>query len=155
MTQAKNPPSGLYKRDYYGWVQDQVQALRARRVEDVDWENVAEEVEDLGKSERRAIESQLVRLIEHLLKLQFAPDAVVKSNAREWELTIRDARLMLRRLLEQSPSLRPQMPEMFQFAYQRGRLVALRKTRLPDDAIPESCPWDVEEVMDEVFWPRV
>ena len=153
MAQVKILPSALYDRDYYGWVQDQVQALRAHHVEDVDWENVAEEIEDLGKSEKRSLESQLVRLLEHLLKLRYATGTGARNNARGWELTIRDARLVVRRLLEENPSLRSQLPEMLQFAYQRGRLGALRKTRLSDDDVPELCPWDVEQVIEEAFIP--
>jgi Domain of unknown function DUF29 len=69
MTSMRNPSSDLYERDYYAWLQDQVRALREHRSEDVDWENVAEEIEDLGKSERRGISSHLATLVEHLLKL--------------------------------------------------------------------------------------
>ena len=72
MHSDKAPGSELYDRDYYAWVQDQVDALRQHRIEDVDWENVAEEIEDLGKSQRHSVESQMVRLLEHLLKLQYA-----------------------------------------------------------------------------------
>ncbi|MBV8359083.1 MAG: DUF29 domain-containing protein [Deltaproteobacteria bacterium] len=68
MASIKNPSSDLYERDYYAWLQNQVQVLRDHRIEDVDWENVAEEIEGLSNSEQRAIESQLARVAEHLLK---------------------------------------------------------------------------------------
>lgn len=147
----KAPGSELYDRDYYAWVQDQVDALRRRRIEDVDWENVAEEIEDLGKSQRQSVESQMVRMLEHLLKLQYAGGTMRKNNARGWQLSVKDARLVLRKLLDQNPSLSPQLAGMLPYAYQRGRLAALRKARLPDHAIPESCPWEVEQVMDDNF----
>src|SRR5919108_445155 len=72
MSSAKISSSELYDHDYYAWIQDQVRALRERRIEDVDWDNVAEEIEDLGKSERRGIRSQMARLGENLLKIQYA-----------------------------------------------------------------------------------
>ena len=154
MDSHKATASDLYERDYYAWVQDQVDALRQRRIEDVDWENVAEEIDDLGKSERYSVESQMVRALEHLLKLQHTGATIRRNNARGWQLTIKDARLVLRKLLEQNPSLRPQLAEMLQFAHQRARLAALRKARLPDHAIPESCPWGIEQVMDDNFLPK-
>ena len=72
MASIRNSSSDLYERDYYAWLQDQVRALRERRIEDVDWDNVAEEIEDLGKSERRGIRSHMARVVEHLLKLACA-----------------------------------------------------------------------------------
>ena len=83
--------SELYDRDYYAWIQHQVQALCERRLEDIDWANAAEEIEDLGKGERRGIRSQLARLLEHLLKLQYARGAFRTNNRRGWELSIKGA----------------------------------------------------------------
>src|SRR5690242_5125409 len=133
--------SELYHRDYYAWIQHQVQALRERRIEDIDWTNAAEEIEDLGKSERRGIRNQLARLLEHLLKLQYARGASQVNNSRGWILSIKGARIAIEDLLNESPSLRSQLPEMLAQAYQTARLEALRKARLPDEAVPESCPW--------------
>ena len=87
----RNSCSDLYERDYYAWLQDQIRALRERRIEDVDWKNVAEEIEDWGKSERRAVESQLARLVEHLFKLQYTYGLSRDYNARIWRLSIRGA----------------------------------------------------------------
>ena len=145
--------SELYDRDYYAWIQHQVQALRERRVEDIDWTNAAEEIEDLGKSERRGIRSQLARLLEYLLKLQYARGTFRANNRRGWELSIKGARIAVDDLLNDSPSLRSQLPEMVAQAYRTARLEALRKARLSDEAIPESSPWTVERVMDDNFLP--
>ncbi len=145
--------SELYDRDYYAWIQHQVQALRERRIEDVDWANAAEEIEDLGKSERRSIRSQFARLLEHLLKLRYTHGNPRTNNRRGWTLSIKGARIAIEDLLNDSPSLRSQLPEMLAQAYRTARLEALRKTKLPDEAIPESCPWTVEQVMDNSFWP--
>jgi hypothetical protein len=145
--------SELYDRDYYAWIQHQVGALRERRVEDVDWANAAEEIEDLGKSERRGLGSQLARLLEHLLKLQYARGTHRKNNRRGWQLSIKGARIALEALLNDSPSLRAELPEMLAHAYRTARLEALRKARLSDEAVPESPPWTIEQVMDEGFLP--
>ena len=91
MALVRNSPSDLYERDYYAWVQDQVEALRERRIEDVDWKNVAEEIEDLGKSEKRALRSLLVRLVEHLLKIEHAPVKVLSENLRGWQVSVRSS----------------------------------------------------------------
>jgi len=145
--------SELYDRDYYAWIQHQVQALRERRVEDIDWANAAEEIEGLGKSERRGIRSRLARLLEHLLKLQYACGTFHANNHRGWELSIKGARIAVEDLLNDSPSLRAQLPEMLAQAYRTARLEALRKARLSDEVFPESSPWTVEHVMDDSFLP--
>lgn len=153
MASITNSPSDLYERDYYAWLQDQVRALRERRIEDVDWENVAEEIEDLGKSERRAIESQLARLTEHLLKLKYSHGIFRDYNTRGWQVSARSARFAIQKLLKESPSLRPRLAEMLADAYLAGRIEALRDPGLSDDELPASSPWMVEQVMDESFLP--
>ncbi len=153
MASAKVSSSDLYDHDYYAWIQDQVRALRARRIEDLDWENVAEEIEDLGKSERRGIKSQMARLVEHLLKLKYARGILRRYNAKGWQLSVKGARTAIRHLLDESPSLRPQLAEMLIQAYEIGRIDAQREARVPDSAIPESSPWTVEQVMDDNFVP--
>ncbi|MBV8453820.1 MAG: DUF29 domain-containing protein [Deltaproteobacteria bacterium] len=145
--------SELYDRDYYAWIQHQVQALRERRIEDVDWANAAEEIEDLGKSERRGIRSHLARLLEHLLKLQYSRRTPRANNRRGWTLSIKGARIAIEDLLSDSPSLRLQLPEMLAQAYQIARIEALRKARLSDETVPESSPWTVEQLMDDSFLP--
>ncbi|MGH7933124.1 MAG: DUF29 domain-containing protein, partial [Candidatus Binataceae bacterium] len=130
MASAALSPSELYERDYYTWLIEQARAIRQRRVEDLDWTNLAEEIEDLGKSEKRELRSQLVRLIAHLLKFAYATDQAFESNRRGWELTIRSARFDVGTLLEESPGLRDKLEEIFPAAYQRARLDALKATRL-------------------------
>jgi Domain of unknown function DUF29 len=95
----------------------------------------------------------MMQVLEHLLKLQHAGGTVRRNNARGWQLSVKDAQLVLRKLLAQNPSLRPQLEEMLEFAYQRGASRHWRKARLSDRAIPESCPWAVEQVTDDGFLP--
>jgi hypothetical protein len=107
MASMRNSSSDLYERDYYAWLQEQARALRERRIEDVDWENVAEEIDGLSRSERRCISSHLATVVEHLLKLEYACDIFREYNARGWRVSIRAARRQIRKLLNESPSLRP------------------------------------------------
>src|SRR5437899_4344236 len=149
MPAITNSPPDLYERDYYAWLQDQVRALRERRIEDVDWENVAEEIEGLSNSERRGIESQLARVTEHLLKLHYMRGISRDYNARGWRLSVKGARFVVQKLLGESASLRPRLAEILPDAYYIGRLEALRTRNLSEDKIPETCPWTVEQVMDD------
>jgi Domain of unknown function DUF29 len=153
MASIKNPSSDLYERDYYAWLQDQVRALRERRVEDVDWENVAEEIESLGKSERRGIGSHLATVVEHLLKLEYASGIFREYNTRGWRVSVRSARRQIRKLLNESPSLRPQLEAMLVDAYEDGRIEALRERTLKENILPKTSPWTVEQVMDDSFMP--
>ncbi len=153
MASARISSSQLYDHDYYAWIQDQVRTLRERRIEDVDWENVAEEIEDLGKSERRSVQSHLENLIEHLLKLSYTRGTTRARNARLWEGTGELARLRIRHLLDESLSLRPTIGELFPHAYKAARITTRVALKLPRNAIPETPPWTLEQVMDDSFVP--
>jgi hypothetical protein len=146
-------PSELYERDYYSWTREQARALRDHRSEDLDWEHVAEEVEDLGRSERRSLQSQMARLIAHLLKLSSAAPNVRRGNQRLWELSVRGARRASERLLHENPGLKPELPKILAAAFEDARDEALAELRLPDSAIPETSPWTLEQIMDAEFSP--
>jgi Domain of unknown function DUF29 len=150
---AQVEPPDLYERDYYAWIQKQVRALRKHRVEEIDWANVAEEIDDLGKSEKHSVESQMARISEQFLKLAYASARIKSQNRRGWELSIRGARHQIRKLLRESPSLRRKTPELFADAHETGRTAALIALNLPDSALPETSPWTVEQVLDDGFVP--
>ena len=143
--------SDLYEQDYYAWIQKQVRAMRQRRLKEIDWDNLAEEIEDLGKSEKRSIECRMAQIVEHLLKIAYAPARMKSSNRRGWELSIREARRQIRRRLSESPSLRRQTLPMLPHAYAGGRNAALIALNLPDSALPESSPWTLEQILDNSF----
>jgi hypothetical protein len=130
MSSITNSLSDLYERDYYVWLQSQVQALREHRIKDVDWENVAEKIEGLSNSERQVVGSQLARLTEHLLKLQYMRGISRYYSARGWRLSVRGARFAIQKLLKDSPSLRRKLDEKLPDAYYSGRLEALRNPGL-------------------------
>jgi hypothetical protein len=143
----------LYEHDYYGWILDNVHAIRERRFEDVDWLNVAEELEDMGKSERRAFRSQLARLLTHLLKWSYEPEGR-RLSEHSWRATIAHARKSVRELADESPSFKPQMQDFFSAAYSDALAQAVAETNLPKRTFPAACPWTLDQVMDDDFWPE-
>jgi hypothetical protein len=153
LASAPLPPAELYERDYYTWTQEQARALRDHRIEEVDWTNVAEEIEDLGKREKRALRSQLVRLLGHLLKFAYAREVMWAHNSRGWELSIRGARNEALMYLDENPGLPPHAAQIFRSAYESARLEVMRTLRFPDTAIPETAPWTFDEIIDHGFLP--
>ena len=154
MGRTKPSPSRLYDHDYYAWVQAQVRALRERRTEEVDWDNVAEEIDDLCKSEKRAIESHLETLIEHLLKLAYTRRLARTRNARLWEGSASLARVRITRLLDENPSLHAKLEQIFVAAYETGRIRAFSTIKVPKESIPTAAPWTFHQIMDDDFVPK-
>jgi hypothetical protein len=126
-----------YSRDFYQWTQETAQALRERRFDDVDLEAAAEEIESLGRSDRRELGNRLAQLMMHLLKCQ----AQVERRTRSWKSSIQVQRDDIAELLEDSPSLRAQMPELIRRAYKKAVQMAIRDTGLPASTFPARCPF--------------
>jgi hypothetical protein len=108
-----------------------------------------EEIADLGDEQRHAVSSQLCHLLHHLLKWRYQPTHCSPS----WRRSIRQARHAIARRLEQSPSLRQTVPTLLEGEYRRARREAQDETGLPLATFPESCPWSVDQLQDEDFWP--
>lgn len=142
-----------YDRDYYGWIQHNVHAIREGRFKDVDWPNVAEELEDMGKSERRALRSQLARLLAHLLKWSHQPEAR-RLSEHSWRATITHARRSVRELVEESPSFKPQLNDFFSAAYSDALDQAVEETNLPMKTFSAASPWSLEQALDADLWPQ-
>jgi hypothetical protein len=134
-----------YDTDFYAWTQDTAQAIREQRWNDLDTENLLEEIESVGKSERRAIGSRLQILLAHLLKRQYQTD---KHN-RNWDMPIREQGLQIGDLFEENPSLCAQAEELIQRAYRVARVRAARESGLAEDIFPMACPWSQEQVLEE------
>lgn len=142
--------STLYDRDYYTWALEQARALREQRIKDLDWENLAEEVEDLGKSERRELQDRLEVLLGHLLKWQLQP----KRRSRSWSATIAVQRVKIRQLLDLNPGLKPSIPTLVAQAYEPARVEVVSRLSMAPQAQPsKSCPWTFDQLMDEQFRP--
>jgi hypothetical protein len=138
-----------YETDFYAWTQAQAAAIRAKDWATVDLEHVAEEIESLGNEQRHAVRSHLRVLLWHLLKWAAQPD----HRGASWRTSILNARVEIADRLEDYPSLRPQVPALLASAYPRARRLASTETGLPLATFPETCPWTVEQVLDEDFWP--
>ncbi len=138
-----------YDTDFYAWTNEQAALLRAGRLSEVDVAHVAEEIESIGRGERRELVSRLAVLLLHLLKWAQQPDRRSKS----WRLTIEEQRRQLARHLRDDPSLAASLDEAMRDAYGDAVLRAERETELPRDMFPWSCPWSFEQVGDDAFWP--
>jgi hypothetical protein len=139
----------LYDRDFHAWTEQQARLLRSDQVRDADLVHIAEEIETLGASERRELESRLKVLLMHLLKWRHQPDA----RSSGWIGTIDEQRDQIDTLLRQSPSLRRLVTEYMGYAYPKARRSAAHETGLPQALFPEQCPFVEEQVLDPEFWP--
>ena len=149
MPQASQP-GGLYERDFSAWVEDQVGALRSGQTHRLDMENLAEEMEDMGRSQRRAVKSALIIILSHLLKYRYQPDRRTNS----WRATIREHRRRVRDELADSPSLRPHVERILDDCYQDARESAADESGLPIGTFPAACPFVLEQVLDRSFLPE-
>lgn len=141
----------LYETDVYAWSQHQTALLRAEEFEQVDWNNLIEEIESLGVEQLHKVESHLIRLLQHLLKWQYQP--AKRAIGRSWQLTIVEQRSSLQRVLRKNPTLRARLPDIIIEVYPDAVKLAVIETGLKHNNFPADCPWSVEQIMDEEFWP--
>jgi hypothetical protein len=142
----------LYDHDFYAWTQEQAALLREGAVHDLDVTNLAEEMESLGKSDRRALGSHLRNLVLHLLKWHAQPTG--RHPGPSWRSSIRNARAEIAVLLDDSPSLRREVPGLLVRWYPLARLDAADETGVPLATFPDTCPWTPAQVLDDAFWPE-
>jgi len=124
----------LYERDFCLWVEEQVRLLKEGRLEQLDLVNLIDEIRDLGIREKKAVKTNLVVVLKHLLKYQYQS----RGRSRSWLSSIVEHRRQLRDDLATSPSLRAYAREQFEECYQHGRRQALIETGLADEALPRS-----------------
>lgn len=139
-----------YDVDFSRWVRDTVRLLREKRWEEVDLERLIEEVEDLGKSERRAISSQLERILIHLLKWEYQPQRRTDS----WLDSITDGRIQIQKILKENPSLKSFPGTRLAEDYEDARRYAARQTQLDIDTFPLECPYAIAQILDEEWLPE-
>ncbi|MEH2040661.1 DUF29 domain-containing protein [Nostoc sp.] len=143
--------SHLYEKDFYGWTQKQVSLLKTQQWEQLDTLNLIEEIETLGRRERQELRNRLGVLLGHLLKWQFQPEK--RSNS--WLGTIREQRVQIKLLLQDSPSLKPYLDEVFFSVYELGLALAIRETELGENIFPEICPYTLDQTLNPKFLPNV
>jgi hypothetical protein len=139
--------SDPYEDDIAAWSERQADALRRRASNEIDWDNVAEEIESLGRSDRREIRNRLAVICEHLLKWQFQPE----QRSGSWRGFVIEQRTRIAGLIEESPSLTSYPASVLTRAYADGRAKAAAETDLLD--LPDACPWTVPQLLDPEFWP--
>lgn len=137
-----------YETDFYGWTQQQAQILRNQQISNIDWNHLAEEIEDMGRSEKRELGSRLEILIMHLLKWQFQPNL----RSRSWKLTIKEQRLRLEKLLKENPSLKFNIENVTENTYPLAVISAEKETGL--SSFPENCPYNLTEILSPEFFPE-
>ncbi len=138
-----------YDTDFYAWATEQATLLREGRFAEADIANIAEEIDSMGRSEKRELTSRLTVLLTHLLKWQLQPG--YRGNSRC--LTIRDQRSEVADHLKDSPSLRPSLAEAMLAAYHRAVGAAERETGLAETMFPASCSWSPDQVVPDGFLP--
>ncbi|PWR20671.1 DUF29 domain-containing protein [Zavarzinia compransoris] len=141
--------SRLYEEDFYAWANEQAALLRAGRLAAADIEHIAEEIESMGKAEKRELISRLAVLLLHLLKWRFQP----ALQGASWRTTILNQRDDLADLLADNPSLRAQVDDSLQRAYRKARRTAGLETGLAEESFPPACPWSFDQIIDPAFWP--
>jgi hypothetical protein len=142
--------SVAYDQDLYTWALQQAALLRERKFDQVDWEHIIEEVEDMSKSEKRALQSFLETLLMHLLKWKYQP----AYQGRSWKFTIIEQRQRIVGHLKENPGLKSKLPDLIESAYHYAISGAVRETGLAPEVFPETCPWAYEQFMDNDFWPE-
>ncbi|MEH2142459.1 DUF29 domain-containing protein [Nostoc sp.] len=143
--------SHLYGTDFYTWTQEQVSLLKTQQWDQLDTVNLIEEIETLGRRERQELRNRLGVLLGHLLKWQFQPEK--RSNS--WLGTIREQRVQIKLLLQDSPSLKPYLDEVFLTIYELGLALAIRETELGEQVFPEICPYTLGETLNPEFLPNL
>jgi hypothetical protein len=139
-----------YEQDLYTWALRNAELLRQGRLLEVDARHIAEELEDMGKSQRHALAGHLKVLLTHLLKWQYQP----AFRGISWQLSIDNARDEIAELLDDSPSLKNQIAEIVDKRYPAARKRAMRETGLALESFPEKCPYRVDQLLDDEFWPE-
>ena len=140
--------TATYETDFYLWTQQQVALLRQGALSALDVENLIEEIESMGRSQRDATGSHLVIVIMHLLKWVYQPE----RRGNSWRDSIVNGRIQIDDLLENNPSLKPQLRSLVEKAYLKAKRYASRETGLPLTKFPEQCPFTVEQITGD-YWP--
>ena len=138
-----------YDGDTAGWAEHQAALLRAGRFAQLDIENIAEEIESVGRSEQKELTSRLTILIAHLLKWQFQPS----RRGSSWQDTISTQRAQIARHMKRDPSLKAKLDEAVEDGHADARLVARTETGLEPEALPLKCPYTWTQIMDDQFLP--
>lgn len=153
-----NTLSELYKTDFHAWALKTAELIRQRRFNELNLEELAEEIEDLGDKERNEVENCLVILLAHLLKWQFQKqqltDRWLEFKANSWRSSINEQRTQILRQFKFSPSVKSYIPSAVDGAYPDAVELAAEDSGLPQHLFPVHCPYTIEQILDKAFYPE-
>jgi hypothetical protein len=148
-TTAEPAATSSYETDLVAWAEVNAALLRQGRLSEIDAEHIAEELEDMGKSERRALASQLRNLMLHLLKWQHQQGL----RSASWRRSIQNARREIQVILSDSPSLKSRLATFVGEEYPPAVRLAVTETALPVQSFPAACPYSTDQLLDDNWWP--
>jgi hypothetical protein len=146
-TELEANRQSLYETDYQKWIDTTIEKLRLQDYSNIDWENLIEEIEDMGRSERKSLKSNLIVVLTHLLKWQYQPE----FRSGSWKGSIVEHRRRIREALSDSPSLKHYLEEVFAGCYLDAVEQASAETGLPVETFPQECPYTSAEVLNSNF----
>jgi hypothetical protein len=149
-TKKTNLKQTLYEQDYYLWLITTAQKLRQGNLAEVDVANLIEEIDDMGRSEKKAVRGNLRILLMHLLKYKYQP----KKRTNSWLFTIVEQRKRLKDSFKDSPSLKPYFLEVFDECYQDAIDLATAETGLPRETFPNQSPFLPEQILNPEYLPN-
>ena len=141
--------SDLYKSDFHAWTQQAAALVREHKLDELNLDDLAEELDSMGAKERRELMNRLDVLLAHLLKWEHQPDHRTSS----WDGTIREQRRQIAREIKLSPSLKPFLPEALADVYPDAVERAGYETGLPEHLFARECPYSLDQILDKAFYP--
>lgn len=144
-SKCSNESALVYENDFFKWTQMQSSLLKKGLLQELDIANLIEEIESLGRSDKRALKSFLVVLLMHLLKMKYQSEK--QKNSNSWRTSIVNATRDIKYLIEDSPSLQNELIKNFSNAYQDARVSAAQETEMPLKTFPKESPWEIDEVL--------
>ncbi|MEA5618426.1 DUF29 domain-containing protein [Cronbergia sp. UHCC 0137] len=147
---TKSSLKAVYEQNYLLWLEMTAEQLRTGKLENLDIENLLEEIEAMARKEKVALESNLEILLMHLLKYQYQ----VNKRSSSWRYTIDEHRSRIIKAMKVSPSLKPDLKEVFDDCYQESRRKAAIETELTTSIFPIQSPFSEEDILDPEFLPK-
>lgn len=139
-----------HEKDVYGWAIHTAQLLREKKMNEVDFDNIIEEMEALGRSEKHELINRVSLVISHLLKWQFQPD----FRGRSWHGTIKEQRKRAKMIIKENPSLKSKVEEVLIDAYDIALSLIEKETPIDLKLLPSQCPYTFEQIMNDEFYPE-
>ena len=139
-----------HEEDVYGWAIHTAKLLRNGKMNEVDFENIIEEIEALGRSEKHELINRLSLVISHLLKWQYQPT----MRGHSWKYSIKEQRIQSKIHIKDNPSLKSKLDEVLVDAYDLAVLKAAKETTLDEKSFPKKCPYAFDQIMDDKFYPE-